>query len=85
MIAAFTRPAARGPRPTFTDQYQIDLRALIDAKIAGKEIVVPRIPDTPAVTNLRDALTQSLAAVRATRTRPATAANPATGKRRRAS
>ena len=68
----------------FTDQYQVDLRRLIDAKVAGEEIVVPRIPDTPAVTNLRDALTQSLAAVSATKTRPAKVrASVVTGIRKR--
>lgn len=70
----------------FADQYQIDLRRLIAAKIAGEEIVVPPLPDTPAVGNLRDALQQSLAAIGATKKTPAraTAADRAPSARKRA-
>lgn len=46
----------------FTDAYQADLRRLIDAKIAGEEIVLVAPIDTPAVGSLRDALTASLRA-----------------------
>jgi DNA end-binding protein Ku len=67
VIAAFTRPASEGlDLEAFTDQCQIDLRAIIDAKIAGKQIVVPP-SDAPPVISLRDALTQSLLAVKATK------------------
>jgi DNA end-binding protein Ku len=45
----------------FTDEHQIDVRRLIDAKIAGEEIVVPRI-ETPHVVSLGEALAQSLLA-----------------------
>jgi DNA end-binding protein Ku len=55
----------------FTDQYQTDVRALIDAKIVGEEIVVALPIATPAVLSLREALEQSLAAVSATKKRPA--------------
>jgi DNA end-binding protein Ku len=51
----------------FTDQVQADLRRLIDAKIAGDEIVEPVPIATPPVVNLREALTRSLLAVRATK------------------
>jgi DNA end-binding protein Ku len=45
----------------FTDQYQVDLRRLIDDKIAGKEIVTPPAPLPQAIPVLKDALEQSLA------------------------
>lgn len=61
VIAALMRPLTLD---AFPDQYQIDLRRLITAKIAGEEIVVPRRPDTPAVGNLHDALTRSLHAMK---------------------
>jgi DNA end-binding protein Ku len=46
----------------FSDQYQADLRRLIDAKIAGEEIVMVAPIDAPAGVSLRDALTASLRA-----------------------
>lgn len=80
VIAALTVPLDLAD---FVDQYQVDLRRLIDTKIAGEEIVVPQIPDTPTVGNLRDALEQSLAAVTATNTTPAKAST-ASPRRKRA-
>jgi DNA end-binding protein Ku len=68
----------------FTDQMQGDLRRLIDAKVAGEEIVEPVPIDTPPVGNLRDALTQSLAAVRATKGPKAAKVSLETGARKRA-
>lgn len=65
----------------FTDQVQVDLRRLIAAKIAGEEIVIPPIPETPAVGNLRDALEQSLLAVVATKKTPAKATTSAEKKK----
>jgi len=56
----------------FTDQYQADLRRLIDAKVAGEEIVEPVPIAVAPVVNLREALTQSLVAVRATKDTKAT-------------
>jgi DNA end-binding protein Ku len=66
----------------FTDEYQADLRRLIDAKVAGDEIVVPPLATVPALP-LLEALTQSLAAVSAVKRPPAKAGLPA--KRKRAS
>lgn len=63
VIAAFMGPLNLA---AFTDQYQADVRRLIDAKIAGEEIVIPPIADAPAVVNLRDALTASLQAMKKT-------------------
>lgn len=65
----------------YVDAYRAELQRLIDAKIAGKEIVVPAV-ETPAVVDLRAALVQSLEAVRATKKLPAPATVP---KRKRAS
>ena len=62
VIAALMQPLDLGD---FTDQFQTDVRALIDAKIAGEEIVVALPLATPAVVNLRQALEQSLEAVNA--------------------
>ncbi len=59
------------------------MRRLIEDKIAGHEILMPRIAETPAMGNLRDALTASLALVGQTRRIPAKVAPAA--KRKRAS
>ena len=65
----------------FTDQYQSDLRQLIDAKIAGEEIIEPAPVTTAPVVSLQEALTQSLAAVSATKKTPAKARPVTTRKR----
>jgi DNA end-binding protein Ku len=61
VIAACTRPLDLAD---FTDQYQADLRRLIAAKIKGEEIVVPPVVDATPVLNLREALVESLRAVK---------------------
>jgi DNA end-binding protein Ku len=61
LIGAMRRPL---DLTTFTDQYQVDLRRLIAAKIAGEEIVIPPLPAPAAVVNLKDALEQSLRTVK---------------------
>jgi DNA end-binding protein Ku len=66
----------------FHDDYQADLRRLIDAKIAGEEIVVPTVETPGAVLNLKAALELSLQAVRASKAAPAKAVP---GKRKKAS
>ncbi len=60
VIHAFTRPLDLAD---FTDAYQADVRRLIDAKIAGHEIVVPVLPSTVALT-LEEALQKSLQMVK---------------------
>jgi len=80
VIAALMGPLDLGD---FSDDYQADLRRIIDAKIAGEDIVEPTPIATPAVVNLREALEQSLQAVGATTKRLAKA-TPAL-KRKRAS
>jgi len=44
----------------FRDQYQEELQRIIDAKIAGEEVVAPAEEAPPKVVNLMDALRQSL-------------------------
>lgn len=67
----------------FVDQYRLDVQHLVDDKIAGNEILVPRVVETPAIGNLRDALTASLQVVSAPKKIPAKATPAA--KRTRAS
>lgn len=45
----------------YTDQYEDDLRKLIDAKVHGRDIVVPEEEEEPATYNLMEALRKSLA------------------------
>jgi len=50
---------------TYKDEYQDGLRAIIDAKIAGEEVVAPKEEAPPKVVNLMEALKKSLDAVSA--------------------
>ncbi len=45
---------------TYTDEYQSGLRAIIDAKVAGEEIVAPKEEAAPQVIDLMEALRRSL-------------------------
>jgi len=45
---------------TYTDEYQSGLRAIIDAKIAGEEVVAPKEDAAPKVIDLMEALRRSL-------------------------
>lgn len=57
----------------FRDEYQAELRKIVDAKIAGEEIVMPA-EETPAkVVNLMEALRKSLDSVGKTQKKPAKA------------
>ncbi len=58
----------------FTDQYQIDLRRLIAAKIAGEEIVIPALEPPAPLVNLHEALTRSLGLAHTAKKIPAKAA-----------
>lgn len=77
VITAMTRPLDLS---AFTDAFQADVRRLIDAKIAGQEIVFPPLTP-PTVLPLRAALEQSLAAAVRTKPTPAKATLPAKRKR----
>lgn len=84
-----------GDLTQYKDDYQEELRKLIDAKIAGEEIVAPAEEETPKVVNLMEALRQSLDRVSADKKkaarinvggadRTAARARPAAKKRARA-
>lgn len=71
----------------FRDEYQEELRRVIDARIAGQEIVAPVEETAPKVVNLMEALRKSLDAVSAAKKRPASLpmpARPAAGPPKRA-
>jgi DNA end-binding protein Ku len=70
---------------TYKDEYQEGLKAIIDAKIAGQEIVAPAVEAPPKVVNLMEALKKSLDAVSTQKKRPAKAvAEKPAAKRKRA-
>lgn len=58
----------------YKDEYKEGLRKIIEAKIAGEEIVAPEAPEPPKVVDLMEALRRSLNAVSAERKKPARAA-----------
>jgi DNA end-binding protein Ku len=55
----------------YHDEYQEGLREIIDAKIDGREIVMPEVEAPPKVVNLMDALRKSLDTVSASKKRVA--------------
>jgi DNA end-binding protein Ku len=57
---------------SYRDEYQDGLREIIDAKIEGREIVMPEVEAPPKVVNLMEALRRSLDTVSATKKKPAT-------------
>jgi DNA end-binding protein Ku len=69
----------------YKDEYREGLQAIIDAKIAGQEVVAPAVEEAPKVVNLMEALKKSLDAVNQKKKAPAKAAvaRPA-AKRKRA-
>jgi len=77
----------------YKDEYREGLRQIIDAKIAGEEIVATEVEDPPKVVDLMEALRRSLNTVSADKKKPAKmeAAKPAkakavaNGKKRKAS
>ncbi len=78
----------------YRDEYQEELQRIIDAKIAGEEVVAPAEETPPKVVNLMDALRQSLdrvstgkkktAKVEAAKAPRAVAAKPASKEKKRA-
>jgi DNA end-binding protein Ku len=71
----------------YKDEYREGLQQIIDAKIAGEDVVAPANPEAPAkVVNLMDALRKSLDSVSAGKKKSAKAAvaKPAAVKRKRA-
>jgi DNA end-binding protein Ku len=69
---------------TYTDEYRAGLQRIIDAKIAGQEIVAPAAEASPRVVNLMDALRKSLDTVSAKKKTPARATIKPAAKRKRA-
>jgi len=76
---------------SYRDEYREGLQRIIDAKIAGQEVVTSAAPDAPPkVVNLMDALKKSLDAVSTQKKKPAKVAaaaaaeRPAGQKRKRA-
>lgn len=55
----------------YRDDYQEGLREIIDAKIAGREVVAPEVQEPPKVVNLMEALRKSLDSISATKKKPA--------------
>jgi DNA end-binding protein Ku len=70
----------------YHDEYREGLQRIIDAKIAGEEVVAPAVEAPARVVNLMDALRKSLDSVSATKKKPAKAAvaRPGAAKRKRA-
>jgi DNA end-binding protein Ku len=54
----------------YKDEYKEGLRRIIDAKIAGEEIVAPEVQDPPKVVDLMEALRKSLNAVSTDKKKP---------------
>ena len=57
----------------YKDEYKEGLRRIIDAKIAGEEVVAPEIQEPPKVVDLMEALRRSLNTVSADKKKPAKA------------
>jgi DNA end-binding protein Ku len=55
----------------YQDEYKAGLRKIIDAKIAGEEVVAPEIQEPPKVVDLMEALRRSLNTVSADKKKPA--------------
>jgi len=55
----------------YKDEYREGLQRIIEAKVAGQEIVAPTVEAPSRVVNLMDALKKSLDAVSATKKKPA--------------
>ena len=70
----------------YRDEYRAGLQAIIDAKIAGEEVVATSTEAPPKVVNLMDALRKSLDTVSAgkKKTAKAVAEKPSASKRKRA-
>ena len=68
----------------YKDEYREGLQRIIDARIAGEEIVAPPIEAPPKVVDLMAALKKSLDAVSSTKKKPAKAAVTPVARRKRA-
>jgi DNA end-binding protein Ku len=66
----------------YPDAYQVGLREIIDAKIEGREVVVPEVEAPPKVVNLMEALRKSLDSIGGKK-KPATIAPAIEEKKRK--
>jgi len=64
----------------YKDEYKEGLRQIIEAKVAGEEIVAPEVEEPPKVVDLMEALRRSLNAVSTQKKKPARAAIAAPAK-----
>ena len=71
---------SEGDLTQYEDDYQIELRKIIEAKIAGEEIVAPKDEAPPKVVNLMEALRQSLERVSSTKKQTARIAETRVGR-----
>jgi DNA end-binding protein Ku len=62
---------------SYTDEYRAGLQRIIEAKIAGEDVVAPADEAPPKVVNLMEALKKSLDAVSASKKKPAKAVSAA--------
>jgi DNA end-binding protein Ku len=60
----------------YKDEYREGLQKIIDAKIAGEDVVAPAVEMPPKVVNLMEALRKSLDSVSATKSKPVKADLP---------
>jgi DNA end-binding protein Ku len=58
----------------YKDEYREGLRKIIDAKIAGEEVIAPEVAEPPRVVDLMEALRRSLDSVSQEKKKPAKAA-----------
>jgi DNA end-binding protein Ku len=81
VIATFEAPLDLAD---YKDEYREGLQRIIDAKIAGEEIIAPAVEAPPRVVNLMDALKKSLDAVSTTKKKTAKVAiaQPAARRKR---
>ncbi len=70
VIETFDRPIDLA---TYKDEYRDGLQGIIDAKIAGREVVAPEVEAPPKVVNLMEALRKSLDRVSADKKKTASA------------
>lgn len=68
----------------YRDEYQDGLREIIDAKIAGREVVAPEVQEPPKVVNLMEALRRSLDSISTSKKKPAQSAASSTAAGRTA-
>ena len=81
VIATFDAPLDLA---TYKDEYREGLQKIIDAKIAGEEVIAPPVEAPPKVVNLMEALKKSLDSVSTSKKTQAKAADRVEKKRKRA-